>query len=83
MVDLKHQIGRDNPSESGVQMRPREKQKTHEQPLIGASRLGARAMAGNYFRFARQKVRPSSKQMTGSSSTLARKCDSASFTPWL
>ena len=28
MVDLKHQIGRDNPSESGVQMRPREKQKT-------------------------------------------------------
>ena len=39
MVDFKHQIGRDNPSESGVQMRPREKQKTHEQPLIGASRL--------------------------------------------
>ena len=39
MVSLKHQIGRENPSESGVQMRPKEKQKTHEQPLIGASRL--------------------------------------------
>ena len=39
MVSLKHQIGRGNPSESGVQMRPKEKQKTHEQPLIGASRL--------------------------------------------
>ena len=39
MVDLKHQIGKGNPSESGVQMRPKEKQKTHVQPMIDASRL--------------------------------------------
>ena len=35
----KHQIDRDAPMKSGVQMRPREKQKAHEQPLIGGSRL--------------------------------------------
>ena len=34
MVSLNHQIGRGNPSESRVQMLPKEKQKTHEQPLI-------------------------------------------------
>ena len=39
MVDLKHQIGRDNPSESGVPMRPKEKVKTHEQALFGDRRL--------------------------------------------
>jgi len=39
MGSLKHQIDRDDPSILGVQMRPKEKQKTHEQALFGANRL--------------------------------------------
>lgn len=40
MAYSKPQIGRDVPSRFGIRMRPREKQKTQEQPLVGTSRLG-------------------------------------------
>ena len=39
MANLKRQISRDNPSESGIKMWPRENKKTHEQPPIRTSRL--------------------------------------------